>query len=93
MKPKALLARKVFARTLMSVALVAAYSSASALDLPQFTWNPTGAGLTGSTFTADNIIVSDFATVTFTSGTTFHEFLAAMRALYRLLEEANEGSR
>ena len=73
MKPQALLTRKVFARTLMSVALVAAYSSASALDLPQFTWNPTGAGLTGSTFTADNIIVSDFATVTFTSGTTFHE--------------------
>ena len=29
----------------------------------------------------------------FMSGTTFHEFLAAMRALYRLLEEANEGSR
>jgi len=74
MKPLALLTPKAFARTLLSVALVAAYSSASALDLPDFTWNPAGAGLTGTTFTADNIIVSDFATVTFTGGgTTFHE--------------------
>ena len=73
MKPLALLTPKAFARTLLSVALVAAYSSASALDLPDFTWNPSGAGLTGTTFTADNIIVSDFATVTFTAGTTFHE--------------------
>jgi len=73
MKPLALLTPKAFARTLLSVALVAAYSSASALDLPDFTWNPSGAGLTGTTFTADNIIVSDFATVTFTSGSTFHE--------------------
>ena len=73
MKPLALLTPKAFARTLLSVALVAAYSSASALDLPEFTWNPAGAGLTGTSFTADNIIVSDFATVTFTSGTTFHE--------------------
>jgi hypothetical protein len=73
MKPLALLTPKAFARTLLSVALVAAYSSASALDLPDFTWNPSGAGLTGTSFTADNIIVSDFATVTFTSGSTFHE--------------------
>ncbi len=73
MKPLALLTPKAFARTLLSVALVAAYSSASALDLPDFTWNPAGAGLTGTTFTADNIIVSDFATVTFTGGNTFHE--------------------
>ncbi len=73
MKPLALFTPKAFARTLLSVALVAAYSSASALDLPDFTWNPSGAGLTGTTFTADNIIVSDFATVTFTAGNTFHE--------------------
>ncbi|MEO6746228.1 MAG: flocculation-associated PEP-CTERM protein PepA [Caldimonas sp.] len=57
----------------MSVALVAAYSSASAVDLPDFTWNPAGAGLTGAAFTADNIIISDFATVTFGAGNTFHE--------------------
>ena len=59
---------------MLSVALVAAYSNASALTtLPEFTWNPGAAGLTGTSFTADNIIVSDFATVTFTSGNTFHE--------------------
>ena len=73
MKPNTLLGRNAFARTLLSVALVAAYSSASALTLPQFTWNPAAAGLTGTSFTADNIIVSDFATVTFTAGNTFHE--------------------
>ena len=73
MKFNALLGRYAFARTLLSVALVAAYSSTSALTLPQFTWNPTAAGLTGTSFTADNIIVSDFATVTFTAGNTFHE--------------------
>jgi len=60
-------------RTLLAAALALACSSASALDLPQFTWNPAGAGLTGTSFTADNIIVSDFATVTFTAGGTFHE--------------------
>ena len=62
-----------FKRTLFSVALAVAWSNASALTLPEFTWNPTGAGLTGTTFTADNIIVSDFATVTFTAGGNFHE--------------------
>ena len=56
-------------RTLFAVALAVAYGNASALTLPEFTWNPAGAGLTGTSFTADNIIVSDFATVTFTSGT------------------------
>jgi hypothetical protein len=63
----------LFKRTLFAAALALAYSSASALDLPDFTWNPAGAGLTGTSFTADNIIVSDFATVTFTSASTFHE--------------------
>ena len=60
-------------RTLLAVALAMAYGNASALTLPEFTWNPAGAGLTGTAFTADNIIVSDFATVTFTSRQTFHE--------------------
>ena len=60
-------------RTLFAAALAVAYSNASALDLPDFTWNPAGAGLTGTSFTADNIIVSDFATVTFGAGNTFHE--------------------
>ena len=60
-------------RTLFAAALAVVYSNASALDLPDFTWNPAGAGLTGTSFTADNIIVSDFATVTFTGASTFHE--------------------
>ena len=61
-------------RTILAVALGVAYSNASALTtLPEFTWDPNAAGLTGTTFTADNIIVSDFATVTFTAGNTFHE--------------------
>lgn len=58
-------------RTLFAVALAVACGNASAL--PEFTWNPSAAGLTGPSFVADNIIVSNFATVTFTSATTFHE--------------------
>ena len=60
-------------RTLLAVALAVAYGNASALTLPEFTWNPAGAGLAGTSFVADNVIVSDFATVTFTAGGTFHE--------------------
>ena len=60
-------------RTLLAVALAVAYGNASALTLSEFTWNPAGAGLAGASFTADNIIVSDFATVTFAAGSTFHE--------------------
>ena len=63
-----------FSRTAFAVAIAVACSNASALTtLPEFTWNPTAVGLNGTSFTADNIIVSDFATVTFTPGSTFHE--------------------
>ena len=41
--------------------------------------------------TATLSIVLEGTMLFFVSGTTFHEFLTAMRALYRLLEEANEG--
>lgn len=40
--------------------------------LPDFTLNPAGAGLAGSTFTADNILISDYSKVTL-SGTAFTE--------------------
>jgi hypothetical protein len=60
-----------FNRTLIAVALAAAYSSASAL--PAFTFSPSAVGLTGANVTADNIILSDFATATFSSPTTFSE--------------------
>jgi len=68
MKYQALVSRVAFKRTFVSLALVAAYSSASAL--PAFTFNPAGAGLAGTAFTADNIIISDFSTVML-SGSTF----------------------
>jgi hypothetical protein len=71
MKYQALLSPTAFRRTLVSVALVAAYSSSWAL--PEFTFTPSAVGLTGATVTADNIIVSDFATATFSSPTTFSE--------------------
>ena len=63
-----------FSRTAFAAAIAVASSNASALTtLPEFTWNPAAVGLTGASFTADNIIVSDFATATFTPGNTFHE--------------------
>ena len=71
MKYQALFSPTAFRRTLVSVALVAAYSSSWAL--PEFTFTPSAVGLTGATVTADNIIVSDFATVTFSSATAFSE--------------------
>ena len=51
--------------------MAAACASASAL--PPFTLNPAAATptLAGTAFTADNILISDFSTVTFTSPTTF----------------------
>jgi hypothetical protein len=63
-----------FSRTAFAVAIALAGSNASALTtLPEYTWNPAAVALTGTSFTADNIIVSDFATATFTPGNTFHE--------------------
>ncbi|MDQ6628763.1 MAG: flocculation-associated PEP-CTERM protein PepA, partial [Pseudomonadota bacterium] len=56
-------------RTLVCIAIGVACSSASAL--PPFTFNPAGAGLTGTPSTADNIVVSDFSTVLFGTGNTF----------------------
>src|SRR6478752_9454841 len=57
-----------------AVAVVAACStSAWSADLPDFTFNPAAVGLAGSSVTADNILVSDFATVTQTGATTFSE--------------------
>ena len=58
-------------RTLVAAALAAAYSSAWAL--PEFTFSPGAVGLTGANVTADNVILSDFATATFSSPTTFSE--------------------
>ncbi len=59
------------ARTIIGVALAALGSGASAL--PTFTFDPAGVGLTGTRFTADNILISDYATVRFGAGNTFTE--------------------
>ncbi|WP_377154882.1 flocculation-associated PEP-CTERM protein PepA [Roseateles sp. UC29_93] len=68
-----LLARKpiAFQRTLLALALAAVSASASAL--PQFTWDPGTAGLNGSAFTADNLLVSNYSTITFGAGNSFTE--------------------
>ena len=58
-------------RSAVAVALAALCASASAL--PAFTFNPAGSGLAGTTFTADNILISDYATVRFGAGNTFTE--------------------
>jgi hypothetical protein len=60
-----------FRRTLVTVALLSAYASAWAL--PAFTFSPSSVGLTGANVTADNIIVSDFATATLSGPTSFSE--------------------
>jgi hypothetical protein len=53
------------------LALASAYAGAWAL--PTFTLTPTNVSLTGSAVTADNILLSDFSTVTFTGATTFSD--------------------
>lgn len=60
--------RSVAAATALMTACVAASA------LPQFTFTPSGAGLSGgAAITADNILFSDFATITGGPGGTFTE--------------------
>lgn len=68
----------VLRRSVVAVAIASACAGAMAVDLPQFSFNPGAAGLTGAAFTGDNILISDYSTVTTTSPTTFNEtgFLA-----------------
>ncbi len=64
--------RTAFKQTLVAASLIAAFGTASAA-LPQFTLNPAGAvpPLVGSPVTADNILISDFSHVEFSSPTHF----------------------
>lgn len=71
MKYQVLFDSTAFRRTLVSVALAAAYSSSWAL--PSFTLTPENVGLTGAPVTADNILVSDFARVLFSDASHFTE--------------------
>ncbi|MDB5820838.1 MAG: hypothetical protein JWQ11_4478 [Rhizobacter sp.] len=57
-------------KTFVAVAIAMACSAASAL--PQFTFNTTSVGGSGSV-TADNILLSDFSTVTLGAGSSFSE--------------------
>ena len=59
-------------QTAVALAVAACSAAASAQVLPQFTLNPAGATLAGATFTADNINISDYATVSL-NGTNFTE--------------------
>jgi len=58
-----------FRRTLVAVALGAAYSVSWAL--PTFTLNLAAQGFAGTEFTADNVLTSDFSGVTFIDATHF----------------------
>lgn len=63
-------------RAVAAVAVATVCLGASAA-LPAFTFNPAAVGLTGTQFTADNLLISDYATVTATlSGFTESGFLA-----------------
>ncbi|MEO8299603.1 MAG: flocculation-associated PEP-CTERM protein PepA [Burkholderiales bacterium] len=66
----------------VAVAAAAVCMGASAAE-PPFTFDPSAIGLTGATFTADNLLISDYSRVTFTGATTFAEtgFLPVAAAL------------
>ncbi|HWH81861.1 MAG TPA: flocculation-associated PEP-CTERM protein PepA [Burkholderiaceae bacterium] len=55
-------------RTAVALAVLVSGAAANAA-LPQFTLNPAASGLAGTGFTADNILISDYSTVTFAGGT------------------------
>ncbi len=54
------------AAALAAVIVTGTSVAVQAAPLPQFTFNPAGVGLSGSAFTGDALILSDFATVTLT---------------------------
>lgn len=60
-------------RSALAFALVTVCAGASASVLPQFTFNPGAAGLAGSSYTADNILISDYSSVLTGPGGTFTE--------------------
>ena len=69
MKFRTLVSATTFKRTLMSAALAAACVSAQAL--PVFTFTPPAVGLVGAPVTADNLLLSNFSTLLYTSPTNF----------------------
>jgi hypothetical protein len=71
MNLKAPFARSAVRRSAVAVA-IAATSAATFAATPPFTFNPTAVGLAGTSFTADNISISDYSLVTF-AGSTFQD--------------------
>ncbi len=60
-------------RSAMALALATVCASASAAPLSQFTFDPAAAGLAGTSFTADNILISDYSSVLSGPGGSFTE--------------------
>ena len=60
-------------RSAVALASAAACSAVLAQTPPSFTFDPNAVGLTGTSVTANNILISDYSRVTFTSGTQFTE--------------------
>lgn len=56
----------------VAVVMMTVGATASAA-LPTFTLNPAGAGLNGATINADNVLISDFSTITGGAGGSFTE--------------------
>src|SRR4051794_13494768 len=61
--------QRAFKQIVVGAALAASCSTAWAL--PAFTFNPSADGMNGSAFTADNVLISDFSSVTFSDPTHF----------------------
>ncbi len=61
------------ARTAVALALATLCGAALAAPLPQFTFDPNAVGLgsPGNAFTADNLLISDYSTITFGADNTF----------------------
>lgn len=60
-------------RSAMALALATVCAGATAAALPQFTFNPAAAGLAGTSFTGDNILISNYASVLSGPANTFTE--------------------
>jgi hypothetical protein len=73
-------ARTALRRTVLAMAAIGACASSSAA-LPDFTFDPAAVGLAGTSFTADNLLISDYASITNTAtGFTESGFLAITNA-------------
>jgi hypothetical protein len=60
-------------RSAVALAIAAFGSAAMAADPPSFTFDPAAIGLSGTTVTANNILISDYSRVTFTDASAFTE--------------------